>query len=58
MFPKNWSANNRRPVFSAQPSRKLKKCVEDVTWHNETRGRTERYSKFIYKRRWSAEIVV
>jgi hypothetical protein len=56
-FPKNWSANERRPSFLARPITGVETFVID-TLDNEIGGRTEMYSKFRYQKRWSAEKVV
>jgi len=39
-------------------SQEPKIFVKDITVDNEISGRTERYSKYRYERRWSAEEIV
>jgi hypothetical protein len=42
MFPKNWSANDRRPLFVARPVTEIEDFFKDVTLDNEIDGRTDR----------------
>jgi hypothetical protein len=58
MFPKHWSANDRRPFFVARAVTEIEDFSKDVTLDNEMDGRTERYTKFRHQTKCSAERVV